>query len=109
MQTPDLCTALIRLIDAAYKAGDHLDGDGVVKPDWLYAAVAMAAIGHSERDRIATMAAAALSSLSNGDRTAFCDAYELPPMVSRLLLSGPVDWPVVTAPSTSPLAGTPTA
>ncbi|MCW2242277.1 hypothetical protein [Azospirillum canadense] len=97
MQSPDLCTALIGLIDTAYKAGDHLDADGAVKRDWLYAAVAMAAIGHSARDRIATLAAAALSSLSNSERTAFADAYELPPAVTRLLMAGPVEWPVLPA------------
>lgn len=99
MIIPDLCTALMGLIDAQYAAGRHCDASGAIDPDWLYACMAMAGIGHSKRDRYAQLAAAALSSLPNSDRTAFVDGYELPPAVTRLMLAGDVAWPTEPTPA----------
>ncbi|AWK90341.1 hypothetical protein [Azospirillum thermophilum] len=93
MQTPDLCSALIRLIERDFHFGRHLDVEGKPDPDWLYACLAMAAIGHSQRDRYAAFAAAAIGLLYSDAKAALLLSIELPPAVARLLLDDSISFP----------------
>ncbi|CAO3445701.1 hypothetical protein [Azospirillum argentinense] len=93
MQTPDLCTALMGGIEELYRRGAHLLNDGDVDPKWLYAAVAMAHIGHSQQARYVQLAAAGLTAMQPESKAVFLAAYELPSAVMRTMTAGPVDWP----------------
>ena len=93
MQTPDLCTALINLIERDYGEGLHITEAGDIDPKWVYATMAMASIGHTVQPRMVSLAAASMASMTEEDRTEFMGKYLLPPLVTNAYMAGNTSWP----------------
>lgn len=92
MITPDICTAVISGIETTYGNDYHLT-PGNQEP-FLYAVLAIAAIGHSQAPRYIQMASAIILSMTQEARDDILARYNLPSPVLRVVYAGtPVEWP----------------
>lgn len=93
MSTPDLITALRNLVERDLASGTHVQSDGRVTKDFLFAVVALSAIGSSYVSRYTQMAAAGLGTLVPAEYDQFTTTYDIPAAVVRAYSLGQATWP----------------
>ncbi|WP_155524505.1 hypothetical protein [Oleisolibacter albus] len=93
MPTPDLITALRNIVERDFASGTHVQSDGRVTHDFLFAVVALSAIGSSYISRYVHMAASGLGTLVPAEYEQFTSSYDIPAAVLRAYAAKEIAWP----------------